>query len=216
MTKILHIESSSQTRGASYSRKVSLQVVQRLQDLTGGEIVSRDLVRSALPHVSDAFVEAMFVPAENRTAEQSLALALSETLVAELESADAVVVGCPMYNYSIPSALKAWLDHIVRARRTFEHTPDGPRGLLRDRPTYIVTSSGGLYREGPGTKVDFLLPYLTAVLGKIGLHDLKFVQVEGVALGGEALGAALERVEADIASISFMAHAQKRLRELNV
>jgi FMN-dependent NADH-azoreductase len=208
MTKILHIESSSQARESSLSRRVSIQVVQRLQDLTGGEVVSRDLVRPTLPHVNDAFVEAMFVPADDRTAEQSLALALSETLIQELEVADAVVIGCPMYNYSIPSALKAWLDHVVRARRTFVHTPSGPRGLLRDRPTFIVTSSGGVYREGPGTKVDFLSPYLTAVLGKMGIHDVRFVQVEGVALGGEVLNAAMKRVNADIASISFTAHPQ--------
>lgn len=208
MTKILHIESSSQTRELSHSRKISLQVVQRLQDLTGGEVVSRDLARSTLPHVNDAFVEAMFVPADDRTAEQSLALALSETLIQELEGADAVVIGCPMYNYSIPSALKAWLDHVVRARRTFAHTPGGPRGLLRDRPTFIVTSSGGMYREGPGTKVDFLSPYLTAVIGKMGIHDVRFVQVEGVALGGEVLNVAMKRVNADIASISFTARPQ--------
>lgn len=208
MTKILHIESSSQTRGSSYTRKVSLQVVQRLQELSGGKVVSRDLVLTTLPHVNDAFVEAMFIATEDRTAEQSLALALSETLIQELESADAVVIGCPMYNYSIPSALKAWLDHVVRARRTFVHTPEGPRGLLRDCPTYIVTSSGGVYREGPGTKVDFLSPYLTAVLGKMGLHDLRFVQVEGVALGGDVLNAAMQRVNADIANVSAATRAE--------
>jgi FMN-dependent NADH-azoreductase len=208
MTKILHIESSSQTSGSSHSRKVSLQVVQRIQELMGGKIVSRDLARPTLPHVNDAFVEAMFVTTEDRTAEQSLALALSETLIQELESADAVVIGCPMYNYSIPSALKAWLDHVVRARRTFVHTPEGPRGLLRDRPTYIVTSSGGVYREGPGTKFDFLSPYLSAVLGKMGLHDLRFVQVEGVALGGDVLKAAMQRVNADIASVSVASRAE--------
>lgn len=206
MMKILHIESSANIGGSSFTRRVSADVVDRLLALAGGgEVVSRDVAQTSLPHVGDAFVEAMFVAAENRTAEQSLALALSETLVQELEAVDVVVIGCPMYNYSIPSAMKAWLDHIVRARRTFIHTPDGPRGLLRDRPTYIVTSSGGVYTEGPGVKVDFLAPYLAAVLGKIGLHDLRFVQVEGVALGGDTLRASLDKVEAAVASTSLVA-----------
>lgn len=209
MTKILHIESSAQIKSSSISRRFSADVVRRLRDLMDSEVVSRDLASSPLPHINDAFVEAMFLAPEDRSEQHVSALALSEVLIQELEGADAVVIGCPMYNYSIPSALKAWLDHIVRARRTFIHTPTGPKGLLRDRPVYIVTSSGGVYSEGAGVMVDFLSPYLRAVLGKIGLHNLKFVPIEGIALGDVAVQGALAKAATTIKTLGIAAPSRR-------
>jgi FMN-dependent NADH-azoreductase len=199
VSRILHIESSARLGDDSYSRRFASALVARLRAAhSGAAVMLRDLAAEPLPHVDAAFVAAMFTPEAERTPAQHAAMALSEMLVAELEAADAVVIGAPMYNYSVPSALKAWIDHVVRARRTFRHTPEGPVGLLRDRLVHVVTASGGLYGEGPGAAVDFFAPYLRTVLGKVGLKDVRVLRVEGLALGPEAVAAALARAEAEL------------------
>lgn len=197
VSRILHLESSARLDGASYSRRLASALVARLQAAhPGAAVLRRDLAAMPLPHVDAAFVAATAVPDAERTPAQHAAMALSEALVAELEAADILVIGAPMYNYSVPSALKAWIDHVVRARRTFRHTPEGPVGLLRDRPVHVVTASGGVYGEGPGTAADFLTPYLRTVLGKIGLQDVRVLRIEGLAVGPEAEAASLARAEA--------------------
>lgn len=199
VSRILHIESSARLGEASYSRRFASALVARLRAAhPGAAVLLRDLAAAPLPHVDAAFVEAMAVPEAERTPAQHAAMALSEALVTELEAADIVVIGAPMYNYSVPSALKAWVDHVVRARRTFRHTPEGPVGLLRDRPVHVVTASGGLYGEGSGTAVDFLSPYLRTVLGKIGLKDVRILWVEGLAAGPEAAANGLARAEREL------------------
>ena len=132
------------------------------------------------------------------------ALAASEALIAELEACDAVVIGTPMNNYTVPATLKAWIDQIVRIHRTFRSTPQGKVGILRDRPVYVVIASGG-YFSGPspsGTPAqpDFLTPYLRAIFGTIGITDLHFITLEGVTRGADAqataLTAARDRIDA--------------------
>lgn len=196
MTRILHIESSARPVPGSFSRRLAADLLDRLITAHPGAVVTvRDLAADPLPHVDAAFVAAMFVPEDERSPEQRAAMRLSEALVSELEAADIVVVGAPMYNYGVPSALKAWIDHVVRARRTFRHTPEGPVGLLADRPVYIVSAAGGVYSEGATARMDFFHPYMRAVLGKIGLKDLRFIRVEGLALGPEASAAAVDAAE---------------------
>lgn len=195
---ILHIESSARGR-ASVSRRLSTEIVDRLASRSAGaRVVLRDLAADPLPHVNEAFVHAMFAAPHELTATDIQALARSEELVGELEAASAVVLGAPMYNYAMPSALKAWIDHVVRARRTFQHTPSGPKGLLADRPVWIATACGGIYSAGPAAQSDFLAPYLRAVLGKIGLRSIQFVSAEGVTLGAgpeSALASALGQLD---------------------
>lgn len=199
VSRILHIESSARLGEDSYSRRFASALVARLRAAhPGAAVLARDLAAEKLPHVDAAFVAAMVVPEAGRTPAQHATMALSEVLVAELEAAEIVVIGAPMYNYSVPSALKAWIDHVVRARRTFRHTPEGPVGLLRDRPVHVVTASGGIYGEGPGTEVDFFAPYLRTVLGKIGLKDVRVLRVEGLAAGPEAATAAVTRAEREL------------------
>jgi len=106
-----------------------------------------------------------------------------------LESADLVVIGTPMHNFTVPSALKAWIDHVVRIRRTFHVTADGKAGTLRDRPVFFAIASGGRF-SGRARQPDFLTPYLKAILPTIGLHDLTFFSVEGTALGPDAIAEA--------------------------
>lgn len=113
----------------------------------------------------------------------------SEELIAELERADAVVIGTPMHNLTVPSALKAWIDHVVRARGTFDVTPAGKVGLLADRPVFVAIASGGRFSGERARQPDFLTPYLKAVLGMIGLHDLTFFSVQATISAPDAVAA---------------------------
>jgi FMN-dependent NADH-azoreductase len=122
-------------------------------------------------------------------------MARSEELIQELEGSDIVVIATPMHNFTVPSALKAWIDHIVRVRRTFEVTGRGKVAALRDRPVYVAVSSGGRFSGPRAGQPDFLRPYLRAILGTIGLHDLTFFSVEGSALGPDALAEARTRAD---------------------
>ena len=119
----------------------------------------------------------------------------SEELIQELERSDYVVIGTPMHNFTVPSALKAWIDHVVRVRRTFNSTREGYVGRLRDRPVFVAVSSGGQFSGERARQPDFLTPYLKAILGIIGLHDLTVFSIEGTALGPDAVVEA--RIRAD-------------------
>ena len=123
--------------------------------------------------------------------------ARSKALVDELKSADVIVIGSPMYNFSVPSTLKAWIDHIAIAGQTFQYTPNGARGLLTGK-AYLALSSGGIYSQGPFAQVEHLATYLTAILGFLGIRDVEVVRAEGVAYGPEqdaaAMVAAKERI----------------------
>ncbi|MEP6503794.1 MAG: NAD(P)H-dependent oxidoreductase [Betaproteobacteria bacterium] len=119
----------------------------------------------------------------------------SEALIQELESADVLVVGTPMHNLGVPSTLKAWIDHVVRAGRTFDVSATGKRGLLRDRPIYVAVASGGVFSGERARQTDFLTPYLRAVLGTIGLRDLTFFSVEGTGHGADAVAEARVRTD---------------------
>jgi FMN-dependent NADH-azoreductase len=142
-------------------------------------------------------VEIPWIDADYATSQQSLAdvsqtgsMATSEALVQELERADIVLIGTPMHNMTVPAALKAWIDHVVRARRTFDVTPAGKVGLLRDRPVFVAVASGGKFSGERARQPDFLAPYLQAVLGMIGLHDLTFFSVQGTGAGPDAVAVA--------------------------
>jgi FMN-dependent NADH-azoreductase len=191
--KILHL-SASPRREASNAWWLSRQIVERLAPRAGAVTV-RDLYADPIPHVDSEYADALGSP--NYAGDESAAggaLALSEQLIRELEAADAVVIGTPMHNYTVPSTLKAWIDHVVRVRRSFAITPDGKAGLLRDRPVHIGIVAGGRF-SGPGARqADFLTPYMKAALATIGLHDLRFYSMEGLAAGAEMVRAERERI----------------------
>lgn len=198
MSTILYLECSP--RGlASYSSLIAEETVQKLQDkFPAAQIVRRNLGSNPPPHVDGRFTSAMFVPAAQRTEAEVEALALSELLIAELEAADIVVIGTPMHNYSVPSPLKAWIDHIVRVHRTFNLTPQGKVGVLSDRPVFVVVAAGGFFASETTRQPDFLTPYLRAVFATIGINSLEFVNMEGLGRGGEALLAMLDRARSRI------------------
>ncbi|AVR95882.1 FMN-dependent NADH-azoreductase [Pseudoduganella armeniaca] len=193
MATILNINSSVRTTG-SLSRQLTAEFIAKWQAAHPGDvIVERDLAAQPVPHLDERTLGAFFTPAEQRNAEQAFAVKLSDRLVDEVAAADVIVIGAPMYNFSVPSGLKAYIDQIARAGRTFKYTETGPVGLLTGKKVYIVTASGGVYSEGPGAGFDFLATYLRAVLGFLGLTDITFIRAEGVALGEQAVAETLAK-----------------------
>lgn len=148
------------------------------------QVVRRDLSRDPVPHLTAANLAG--VRGEPSTPEEIAARRLSDTLVAELKAADFVVIGSPMYNFSIPSTLRSWFDFVLRAGVTFTYADGAPRGLVGRKPVLVLESRGGVYSEGPGAAADFQEPYLRHLLGFLGLDDVRVVRAEGVALGPDS------------------------------
>ena len=162
-------------------------------------MITRHLSENPVPHVDPALIGAYFTPAEQRNEGQKKAIALSDQLTDELLSADIVIISSPMWNFSIPSTLKAWIDHVVRVGRTFKYTEKGPEGLLSGKQKlYIVSSSGGIYSAGPAQVMDHLTPYLRAVFQFLGVTDVTELRAEGTAMGPEMAGASLKQAHSQI------------------
>jgi FMN-dependent NADH-azoreductase len=193
MTTILHINSSIRSAG-SVSRQLSSEFVSKWKAANPGDVViERDLARNPVPHLTEQMMGAFFTPADQRSPEQARTIELADALVAELLRADLIVLGAPMYNFSISSALKAWIDHVTRAGVTFNYTETGPVGLVTGKKVYLFTASGGIYSEGPAQTMNFQETYLRAVLGFIGLTDIAVVRAEGLAMGEPSVEAALSQ-----------------------
>ncbi|THD10585.1 FMN-dependent NADH-azoreductase [Metallibacterium scheffleri] len=178
MKTLLHV-SASPRHAASHSRKAAAAAIAHLQlHHPALQVIERDLGMEPLPHPDAAFVQASLLPDAQRDAAQRVVLRLSDRLIAELSSADAIVLSTPMHNFTLPSVLKAWIDHVVRPRQTFRLDANGKTGLLRDRPVRVVLASGGSLGAEPGGQVDFVTPYLRYVFEVIGLRDFKAVSLE--------------------------------------
>ncbi len=145
-------------------------------------ILLRDLARDPVPHLTAERFQAFATPADQRTSAQQAVAAYSDALIEELRGADVVVLGLPMYNFGIPSTLKAYFDHIARAGVSFRYTAEGPQGLLGDKKVYILAARGGLYQ---GTSLDTQSAYVRDFLAFLGLRDIEFVYAEGLATGAE-------------------------------
>jgi FMN-dependent NADH-azoreductase len=192
MTKILLIDSSPR-RNASFSRKLSRAIVEKLKAKDPTSSVStRDLTLRPMPHLEEAHLAAFFAPAEKHTAEDKRAIQYSDEAIAEILHADVIVLGVPMYNFGIPSVLKAWIDHLARAGKTFKYSEKGPEGLVKGKKLYLAIATGGVYSEGAMKAYDFTEPYLRTVFGFLGMTDVTTFRVEGVAVPG-AQDAALEK-----------------------
>jgi FMN-dependent NADH-azoreductase len=162
-------------------------------------VVERALSPQTMPHLDGETYLAMGAPSGEHDSRQQAAVALSDTLIAELEAADTIVLAAPMYNFSIPSTLKAWIDHVARRGRTFRYTEKGPEGLLKGKKVYVLTARGGVYSNGaPAAAFDFQEPYLRAALGFLGLTDVTFVHFEGVGMGPEAAHANRSKALAEV------------------
>lgn len=194
---ILHITSSA--RGsASYSNRVAAAVLDELSRRNPGATVTvRDLAADPLPHIDDDFAVATKSPAGPQTERQRALLARSDALVDELFAADLIVIAAPMINFTIPTTLKAWIDHVARAGRTFAYSEAGPRGLVTGKQAILVAARGGVYAD-KGTALDFQLPYLKAVLAFIGITDVSVLEVEGTAYGPDAAEKAVAAASAKL------------------
>jgi FMN-dependent NADH-azoreductase len=168
----------------------------------GTGVVERSLTADTIPHLSLDALGALMTPTDQRSPAQVASVAFADRLIAEIEAADTVVLAVPMYNFSVPSTLKAWIDHVARAGRTFRYTANGPEGLLKGKRVFVVTGRGGVYSDdAPGKVMDFQEPYLRGMLGFLGLTDVTFIHVEGLNLGAEAAEQGLQQARARIAGI---------------
>lgn len=191
MTKaILHIDCSPGSPSMSYSRQASAALVAALAD-PDDEVVYRDLAQAAPPHIDGALRAGWTAEADQRSSAQVEVVTRSEGLIAELKRADIVVIGSPMYNFTVPSTLKAWIDHVAIAGQTFRYTATGPEGLLSGKRAYLALASGGVYSHGPFVGVEHLETYLRAILGFLGIRQVDVVRVEGSAYGPDAARDAL-------------------------
>ena len=193
--KLLQIDSSART--TSVTRRLTTKFAEEWRkNQPGGEVIQRDLPATTLPQITDDW-NATHLEDSKVTPAQRSYLSTSDELIEELEAADTIVIGAPMYNFTIPSSLKAWIDQIVRLGKTVGYGPNGPQGLLANKKVVVITSRGGDYEKGtPKQASDFQEPYLRHILGFIGLTDVTFIHAEKQAREEAAVffAAAVERI----------------------
>jgi FMN-dependent NADH-azoreductase len=207
MPTLLRIDSSPMGE-----RSISRKLTEKFADTwrkshPGGKVIVRDLCALELPVVNGTWVGAAYTAADARTPEQTKALALSDSLVADLREADEYVLGVPMHNFSVPSSLKLWIDQISRVGKTFSYSASGAKGLLTGKKATLLLARGGVYESGsPMASFDFVAPYLRAMFGLLGVTDVTIIAAEGTAqlntgtVDPEAfLAPALEKVHAHAA-----------------
>jgi FMN-dependent NADH-azoreductase len=184
--KLLRIDSSA--RHNSVSRQLTGKFVEHWRkENPQGEVLERDLAATALPHITDEWVQAAHGDPTRLTSEQKQVLATSNYLIDELRQADEIVIGAPMYNFTISAPLKAWIDQVVRSGQTVAFRESGPEGLLKGKRVYVITSRGGGYRPGtPTERFDYQEPYLRHILAFVGLTDVIFIHTENQKPGAQA------------------------------
>lgn len=196
---ILQINTSArvyENNQGSQSTRLANELVAKLAAAeSGARVTVRDLARQPQPALDEAALQALFTPAEQRTPEQAARAALDDTLIAEVQAADVLVLGVPMYNFGVSSQFKNWIDAIVKARTTFRYTETGVEGMLKGKKVYAVLSRGGKHRDTPA---DSQVPYLRTVLGFVGMSDVEFIYAEGLAMGPDAEAAGLAEAREQI------------------
>jgi len=203
MTHLLAITSSPKAEGS-----VSNALIQDfIENLTTASpetnVTRRDVGLSPPPHLDGAIIGSIYTPPDQRDENAQQLIALSDTLVEELEAADVIIIGAPMHNFGLPSGLKTWIDHVARVGRTFAYGEDGPKGMLRDKKVFVLGARGGNYApESPAHGMDFVTPYLKTVLGFIGLDDVTFINAEGVASNSDGITLAHEAVKSAVTGLA--------------
>lgn len=197
MKHILHVTSSPRGR-ASHSIQLGNKIVDLLlTQYPGSKVAVNDTVISNYLHLNEIHPVAYRLPENEQSEEQKKVLLSSEQAVREVLAADIIVIGVALYNFSIPSALKAWIDHVVRAGKTFSYATGKPEGLLKGKKVYLAIASNGVYSDGPMKDFDFSEPYLRFILGFMGITDITTFRVEGAGIPGimeTALAASLDAV----------------------
>jgi len=177
MKKILNVISSARGAASNSTQLVNAIAEKLTAQYPGSTVKVRDLVEHHYPHLEEAHLNAFYGPA---TPESEEAARHSDEAIEEVFEADIIVIGVPIYNFHIPSALKAWVDHLARAGKTFSYQSGRPEGLIKDKKIYLAIASGGIYSDGPMKSFDFAEPYLRALFGFLGVTDITTFRVEGV------------------------------------
>ncbi|MBD8544179.1 NAD(P)H-dependent oxidoreductase [Oxalobacteraceae sp. CFBP 8761] len=193
--KILQINSSARSIGSESTRLADLIVKGIAAKNAGAQVIRHDLATNPLLQIDEQALKALFTPADQRTGEQAARVAVDDALIAEVQAADVIVIGAPMYNFGVTIQLKSWFDAIARAQVTFRYTESGPEGLLKGKKVYVTLARGGLHQDGP---TDTQVPYLKTMLGFLGMTDVQFIYVEGMGYGPEAVEKARASAEAQI------------------
>ena len=162
------------------------------------DVKERDFHQDPVPHLDAAWLQALMTPEADRSDEQQGKVDYSDSLIAEIMVADTIVIALPMYNFTVPSMLKAWIDHIARAGVTFKTTETGAVGLLQDKKVYLVAAMGGVHESGA---TDFLRPYMKLIMSFIGLDDVEFISADGLNMGGDRRAQGLSQARSRIAKI---------------
>jgi len=197
MRTLLQINSSLFSDQGQSSRLSNAYVARWQQQNPQGRVIVRDLAASPVPHLTAERLQAVSTAAEERTVEQQRIAAEADALIQELQEADVIALGVPMYNFSIPSTLKAWFDHVARAGTTFRYTETGPEGLLKNKQLLVFNATGGRH---VGTPADTQTAFVQTFFNFLGITDIDFVRAEGLAMGEDAqqqsLDSALARIKA--------------------
>lgn len=196
MKTLLSVQTSLFGAGGQSSQLADQFIANWLRANPGGRVITRDLAAQPIPHLTADRFLAFGAPADERTPDQQAAVAFSDALIDELHEADTIVFAVPMYNFSVPSTLRAYFDHIARAGVTFRYTSSGPEGLLKGKRTYVFATRGGVYSQSP---MDTQIPYLRQFLGFLGLDDIEVVYAEGLGYSDgtreKSLSAARESID---------------------
>ena len=199
MSHVLIIESSARQQD-SVSRQLTRDFIQQWQAAHPGDQINvRDVAANPLPHLDADLLGGWMKPAEQRSMPEQEAFERSNQLTDELLAADVLVMAAPMYNFTIPSTLKAWLDHVLRAGITFKYTPTGPQGLLRGKRAIVLTARGGIH-AGAGS--DHQEPYLRQAMAFIGIHDVEFIHAEGLNMSGDFHEKGVNQAKARLAALA--------------
>jgi len=192
MRTLLQVNSSLYSANGQSSRLADQFVSAWRAENPHGKVIVRDLARNPVPHLTAERFGAFLARPQDRTPEQEAVVRESDALIEELQGADTIVLGLPLYNFTVPSTLKAYFDHIARAGVTFNYTATGSVGLLTEKKAYVTVARGGLYA---GTASDTQTPYVRQFLGFLGIDDVEFVYAEGLAIGEESRAASLARAK---------------------
>jgi FMN-dependent NADH-azoreductase len=194
---ILQINSSARSTGSESSRLADV-IVAKLSADKAAALVKRDLGANPHPALDEPTLQALFTPAAQRSAEQAARVALDDALIAQVQAADVIVIGAPMYNFGMTVQLKGWFDAIARAGVTFRYTETGPVGLLTGKKVYVALTRGGMHRDGA---TDTQVPHLKTILGFLGMTDVQFVYAEGMGMGPDAVAKAKAQAQAEIDAV---------------
>jgi FMN-dependent NADH-azoreductase len=199
MKTLLKLDTSLYSNAGQSSRLADEFVTAWLKNNSGAQVIARDLAREPVPHLTEERFGALLSKPGARTVAQQAVVSYSDTLINELRRADVIVLGLPMYNFGVPSTLKAYFDHIARSGVTFRYTENGAVGLLQGKKVYVLAARGGKYA---GTALDTETAYVRQFLGFLGMTDVEFVYAEGLAISPASKDAGIEQAKRAIQTLN--------------